>query len=127
MTYNTNPVQALIGQWRDAAEFFRGDAGADIRETLRACARELEAALSQQPAETSNARGEWVLVPVKPTEAMREAFHDWRPSEGGNYAGAQSVNCQVRWEFRQRYAAMLAAAPSPAAAPQQPAGVGGEE
>lgn len=64
-------------------------------------------------AETSNARGEWVLVPREPTQAMREAFNDWRPTEGNNYAGAQSFNAQERWAFRQRYAALLAAAPPP--------------
>lgn len=45
---NMDSVRALIGQWRDAAEFFKGDAGSDIRETLRACARELESALATQ-------------------------------------------------------------------------------
>lgn len=55
MTTNTDPVRALIGQWRDAAEFFKGDAGSDIRETLMACASELEAALAQQPAAPSGA------------------------------------------------------------------------
>lgn len=39
-------VRALVDQWRDAAEFFKGDAGSDIRETLMACARELESALA---------------------------------------------------------------------------------
>lgn len=48
MDTNTDPVRALIVQWRDAAEFFTGDAGSDIRETLMACARELEAALAAQ-------------------------------------------------------------------------------
>ena len=54
----------------------------------------------------------WKLVPREPTEAMREAFNDWRPTEGNKYAGAQSVSAQDRWEFRQRYAAMLATAPA---------------
>jgi len=56
MTNNTDPVRALPDQWRDAAEFFKGDAGSDIRETLMACARELEAALAQQPAAVDRAR-----------------------------------------------------------------------
>ena len=55
MTNNTEPVRALIDQWRDAAEFFTGDAGSDIRETLMACASELESALSQQPAAVDEA------------------------------------------------------------------------
>jgi hypothetical protein len=55
MTTNTDPVRALIGQWRDAAEFFKGDAGSDIRETLMACASELEAAIAQQPAAVDEA------------------------------------------------------------------------
>lgn len=66
--------------------------------------------LTQQPAQAAPG---WKLAPVEATDAMREAFHDWRPSEGDNYAGAQSVSCQDRWEFRQRYAALLAAAPTP--------------
>ena len=81
-------------------------------ECIRAQRDELAARLT---AETSNAR-EWVLVPREPTQAMREAFNDWRPTEGNNYAGAQSFNAQERWAFRQRYAALLAAAPPPAAA-----------
>jgi len=62
MTNNTDPVRALIGQWRDAAEFFRGDAGSDIRETLRACARELESALAQQPAAPSGEAVAWLRM-----------------------------------------------------------------
>ena len=50
-------------------------------------------------AETSNARGEWVLVPRNPTEAMIDAWRD-----------APDI-----WE--DAYAAMLAAAPQPPSAP----------
>lgn len=50
---NTDPVRALIDQWRNSAEngVFTGGAGPDIRETLMECADELEAALASEPPE----------------------------------------------------------------------------
>ena len=50
---NTDPVLALIDQWRNLAEngVFTGGAGPDIRETLMECADELEAALASEPPE----------------------------------------------------------------------------
>lgn len=51
-------------------------------------------------AETSNARGEWVLVPREPTAEMVQA--------------SDEISCRA--EGAEHWAAMLAAAPQPAAA-----------
>lgn len=58
MTNNTDPVRALIAKWR--------------RETLMACARELESAISQQPASAGeeimvNAAHDVFILPLQPS------------------------------------------------------------
>lgn len=54
----------------------------------------------------------WKKVPAVATIQMFEAFDDWYPPRGKDYAGGQGVSSQKWWDFRHRYEAMLAAAPS---------------
>lgn len=110
MTNNTDPVWALIGQWRDAAEFFRGDAGSDIRETLRACARELEAVLAQQPAAPS--ADPWQVQLADALDCFWNAACEGAGPDRSNVIGGMA----------EGFAAM-AARLREHAAPQQPAGV----
>lgn len=81
MTNNADPVRALIGQWREAAEYFDGPSGLDIRETLIDCADALEAALAQQPTDKGEVEYEY------------EVWQDGVLQAGGreiDYASAQS-------------------------------------
>ena len=95
-------VRVMAGLLRDAKPYMDHGNGAGVKGYIQ-ISKKIDAALAGKLPTQAAPEG-WQLVPVKPTPAMRDAMRN-----GSRKDWPSDELCNVR------YAAMLAAAPSPEA------------